>query len=646
MKLDKPGKNKKAGAPAGKPSPEGKKKNTPPPVNSLKIILGCIVAGVAFLLYVQTVNYSYALDDYSVIKENRITKQGTSAIPTIFKTSYRFGYNLNSDELYRPIPKALLALQWEMAPDSGSPGHWCNVLFYALLGFILFITLVKYFSGNLLLSFLTSLLFISHPIHTEVVANIKSIDEILCFLFLCLTLFFIHDYYNQSKKSVLFISLICFFLAFLCKESTITFLAVIPLALYFFCEKNTGKIARTTLWFLIPTVIFLIIRKNIIGSIGGKDAAFIDNILVSAPDALHRFATAIYILGLYLKLLIFPHPLMSDYSYNQVPFVGAGDWQFLLSFSAYIALIIIAIALFKKRHIISFAILFYFITISLFTNLVITIGTHMGERLIFIPSLGFAIVVAFLLTKLNKSKTENEKPEKISSFLKSAAFPISTCVVLIVLYSFKTIDRSKAWKDNYTLYSTDVLLSPNSARSHYYLGNLIGKEEFWKGKPEAEKNKWIEQARSELRRSLEIYPKYANAYLQLGLTYYYVKDYKSAELNFIEAIRLNPNDAVIRNNMGTVNFNTGKYKEAIDEFSHAVRLDPNYAEALCNLGCAYGTIGQYDNSINWLLKSVKADPLFVNGYYFLGVTYKLKGDPAMAELYTRKAKELNPSFKP
>src|SRR6185436_15304165 len=112
--------------------------------SKLKWMLGIFLALAGFLLYANTLNFEYTLDDYSVIKENRLTRQGWDAFPQIFKTPYRYGYYFTQDELYRPIPKAMFAIEWALSPDKAALGHWMNVLLYAATGLLLFFTLSKY----------------------------------------------------------------------------------------------------------------------------------------------------------------------------------------------------------------------------------------------------------------------------------------------------------------------------------------------------------------------------------------------------------------------------------------------------------------------------------------------------------------------
>ncbi len=153
--------------------------------NSIRRIMMLFIAGLAFLVYSNTLDHKYVLDDFGVIPENNITKKGVSGLPEIFSTTYRAGTNLIDNTLYRPLSKAMFAIEWQIAPNTPALSHWMNVIFFALTCVVLFSILTLCLNGNLLIPFIASMLFAAHPIHTEVVANIKSRDEIMCLL-LCL----------------------------------------------------------------------------------------------------------------------------------------------------------------------------------------------------------------------------------------------------------------------------------------------------------------------------------------------------------------------------------------------------------------------------------------------------------------------------
>ena len=151
----------------------------------MKIYLGILIAVFAFILYSGSIGHDFTLDDSSVVQENSVTKQGLSAIPTILKTDYWYGsgHNISRGPIYRPTSLIVYAIVWQFSPGDPHAYHLINVLFYAFSCLLLFLVLCKFFEDqNLLFPFICALLYTAHPIHTEVVNNIKSLDEILCFL--------------------------------------------------------------------------------------------------------------------------------------------------------------------------------------------------------------------------------------------------------------------------------------------------------------------------------------------------------------------------------------------------------------------------------------------------------------------------------
>ena len=103
--------------------------------------LALITTVLGFLLYCNTFQHDWALDDYSVIKENWVTQQGFGGIGTHLTHSYRHGYGTGFGTLYRPLSPVMFAMEWGIAPDSPGFMHFVNALFYALTGFVLFFTL-------------------------------------------------------------------------------------------------------------------------------------------------------------------------------------------------------------------------------------------------------------------------------------------------------------------------------------------------------------------------------------------------------------------------------------------------------------------------------------------------------------------------
>ena len=94
--------------------------------------LGVACACLAVLLYVNTLNHGYALDDYPTIYGNRLTTAGVRGIPTMLHTGYWYGLDGLNDWLYRPLSLVMFASEWQIAPAAPAVGHWVNVVLYAL----------------------------------------------------------------------------------------------------------------------------------------------------------------------------------------------------------------------------------------------------------------------------------------------------------------------------------------------------------------------------------------------------------------------------------------------------------------------------------------------------------------------------------
>jgi lipoprotein NlpI len=629
---------------------------------------------LGFIVYANTLDFGFVLDDYAAILENTSTKKGMAALGEIFSTSYRYGYILLADELYRPLPKAIFAIFWDLFPNNATPGHLLNVLLFAFTCYFIFHLICKWFPQQQKLALLTSLLFAVHPIHTEVVANIKSLDEILSFLLCLLSLDQYLTYKEKGNMSSIFLAMILFFAAFLCKESTITFLPIFPLFVYFkgnlnpslelnsrsglqsgpkenvsqkqisvdVNQSNHNPNYRAGLqssligiqWMLIPTIIFLLIRHSILNSSDMFSAAppsVADNALMYAKDSLTQLSGAVAMLGFYLYKLIVPLNLSFDLSYPEVTPAEISDWKFILSAVVLLVLLGWAIKGMKNRSPYSLALFFFFITVAVSSNIFMRIGTHYGERLMYVPSFGIVLLISILIIHFLEKKESSTK-----------SFTMPTMVVagvIVILFSGLTIARNPVWESNETLYNSGLISAPNSARVHYYVGLYKVKTDYIETLPEKDRDAAFNDGVVHLKKSIELYPFFTDAWTQLGIASYRVKNYPDALKYYEEAVKLNPYDPVVLNNSGSVYFDMQNYNEALKRYQQAVKYKPDYADAFMNIGSCYGVGGQYDLAITNLERAVEINPNLTQAYYFLGVTWRNKGNEAMAAKYFELAKK-------
>ena len=204
-----------------------------------------IIAVTAIGLYVMCLNYEYVLDDQIVITKNEFTKKGFSGIIDILTTESFTGYfgeqkNLLAGARYRPLSIVSFAIEQGIFGSNRQVRHGVNILLYALLGLLLFRLLSVLFPNTktdpkwyFTIPFLASLLFIAHPVHSEVVANIKGRDEIMTLIGALAALYAVLVHYRTKKMLWLVLSGVFMFLGLMAKENALTFLAVIPVTLYF-----------------------------------------------------------------------------------------------------------------------------------------------------------------------------------------------------------------------------------------------------------------------------------------------------------------------------------------------------------------------------------------------------------------------------
>ncbi len=614
--------------------------------SKMPFYLGFILVVYSILLYVNTLSHGFVLDDASLITQNWLVKSGFNGIPDILKTEYRFGYWNIAGNTYRPLSLVAFASLWQVFPNNPFPFHLLNVLLYGLTALVLFKTLKRFTGGRILMSFLIVLLYISHPTHTEVVANIKSLDEILSFLFLLFSLNYLFDFVESSKITKYVWSVVFFFLAFLSKESTITWLAIFPLSLFLFSDKKIKDIAILMTAYFGVTILFLIMRKVALGPNANDTIMFIDNYLIAAKDPLLRMGTAIYLMGQYLLLAIYPKVLSSDYSFSQFSYVYITDWRVIVTTIILLSAAVFALIQINKSKILAFAIFLFFITMSLVSNIFILIGTNFADRFLYVPTLSFSILLIWLLHKfLKPDEAKADKALTLNVFFSSGMRVIIPVLVIVLFCSLKTFSRNKDWESETTLYTADIKNASGSARMNYYMGLIYMREKAMKTDDLKLRNTYLDSAIVSFHNAINIYPDFAAPYSDLGLAFFRKNLYDDALYFYKKALSVDRTKPETYSNMGTLLFSMKRYNEAIEAFTNAIKYNPRYADAYLNLGSSYGTIGQYDLAIKNFIKVTEYAPEKTEAWYYIAVTYKNKGDIQNAMRYKNETLKRDPSLK-
>jgi len=352
--------------------------------------------------------------------------------------------------------------------------------------------------------------------------------------------------------------------------------------------------------------------------------------------------------------MIFPHPLSCDYSFSTIPLVkSAGNPGFLIALAIHLGGLIYAIINFKKKSVAAYAILFYLITISIVSNIFILIGTNMAERLMFVPSFGFCLLVAFLLVKL--LKIEKIKPQNLAQVFTKKTIVWFILIPILAVASMKTYSRNKDWKSISTLFNTDIKTVPNSIHMLYYHAGMISNSDSLAIQTPEKRTETLKLCEKELLKAVDIYPDFLDGHALLGKVYQRLGEYDKAIVHFKKFISLNDQDPVVFNNYGTCYGYKNDFENAKLNFERAIETSSIcYADALCNLGAVHIFYGEkylrennkneslksYNKSIELFNKTIECNVNYANAYKFLGVSYYALGDTTKGASYTKKGNEL------
>jgi protein O-mannosyl-transferase len=483
-----------------------------------------VLLTLALLVYANTLANGFTYDDEGYVLRSQ-------AVQT-FSLAKLFGPT-SGNHIYRPFAFSTFAANWAISGAQPFAYHLVNILLHAAVCLLLYFvlkTLLAAVSQGDVIAFAAALLFAAHPIHTEAVASIVGRSELLAAGFL-LAAWLLH---LQDRPIP---TLVCFALAMLSKESAVVFL---PLVL--FGDYALGKLKPLSRYISVAavTLLYIALLWTVQGHHFEKGPyAKVDNPLASLPTV-WRILNAIRVAWKYIGLQLYPATLSYDYSFNAIPLFT--NWTHTLP-AAFAALVVLCLWLWSiraKRSAWMLAGAIYFVGFAITSNILLSTGTIMGERLAYLPSAGFCLLIALIWASLERRRQ---------------AFAWALLLCLVAAFSLRTIVRNRDWRDNPTLYSTDIRAVPNSVRAHLNLGD----EFLRRGQ--------VEPAHNEFQLALNIYPDSDGALERFGMTEALMGQNQQACWDLGKALSLaqlnDPNYDLMAWNLATVLTRVGEDDEAL-----------------------------------------------------------------------------------
>lgn len=517
-------------------------------------------------LFINTLNNDFTYDDIQVIKNSRFIT-GDVGIKDLLNES-------------RPVRTVSLILDYKLFGLNPIGYHIQNIFWHGLSAVLLYFFLLRV-SRDQAVSLMASILFASHPVHVEAVANISHRKELLCLSFSLISLLLYlksYEYKGFLRYTTIITALLSFALALLSKQVA----AFLPLMaifyeLYFIPQCNKRLLLNNYKYLIIVGLISIL--YGVYYAIPAYNNFFIEKAVWYNITYTEYLSSTIKANLYYLRLLLWP---VNQSPHHPFPAPGhITDMEVLSALSLLILLFWTAIKLRKKAVLISFGILWYFAT--LLPVMLIPGTAHLlAERYLYIPSVGFVLVAGYAISKLL------DRGRIITGLL----------IAIISFYSINTVDRNLVWRDEYSLWLDAAKKEPKSWLAHNNLGNI---------------------------------------YQKMGRL-------NEAKTHYAEALKLRPNDPVIRNNLGTLYDEMGLLEDAVIEFQTAINLKHDYADAYYNLGGIYRKLRSFDKSIEAYEMALKFNPSFFKAYNNLGAVYADKGlyDKAINQYVS--ALKLNPTY--
>lgn len=398
----------------------------------------------------------------------------------------------------------------------------------------------------------------------------------------------------------------------------------------------------------------------------GRELDFVENPLVTEDDWLKLTATPFGVMAKYVQMLVAPVHMRFYYGYDQAKLLSwAQVWPVILPI-LYFGLLLFAFVRAKRWPIFTFGLAYLLLALLFISNFGVLVAGMVAERLAFIASLGFCILLAYGLFRLFKIS------EDAQTGLKQVK-PLFLVVVGVLLlgYGARTVVRNMAWEDAFTLYRSDIDNLPRSAKANQLMGYQYSLK--MANNPDNAQF-FYEQADKYLKQAIKIYPRFHSALFNLGNLHTIMNNCQAAIPYLERSLQLEPyfpdaclayascmeqygqNDEAIKyyervlsqrpdllgvyTNLSFIYFQQGDYQKAIEINKRALQVNPQFSDALINIGKTYITAGQASQSIEYFERAYPLSPNDINLVQTLLDLHSQIGDPKRAAFFRQREAEL------
>lgn len=569
-----------------------------------------VVFVVAFAAYGSSLRNGFAYDDDSILTDNpRVTAPltlGALFVEPYWKTREAGG-------LYRPL--TILTYRWNHALHGLKPFgyHLGNVVLHGLVSVLVALLAAAWLGPAGALA--AGLWFAVQPVHTEAVANVVGRAELLAALGVLLAAWvepagaaFRRGGAAVAAPSVpkgalagarpplpllpaRVVAPLGLAIGLFSKEVALGWLGVSLLrSLY------RGRRPDPGVWggYLVVTAAYFALRVAALGAVGHAKGVVIyrlDNVIATLPQP-EALWTALGVFGRYVSLLVVPWRLSADYSWPMIDRAGWGEPWSWFGLIAAASGVVLALRGLRRAGVemgpgaaVTMGLVLFGVTFAPVSNFVLHIGTVMGERLLYLPSAGVALIVGAGVERLLAARGGSLRVVVVAAGVLLVAAGGAHCWI-----------RGRDWHDSLSIHRASVVTSPRSSRAHFnYSAQLI-----LAGR--------VPEALSELRTAMSLDSTYTEAWVNLGNIQMSMGRPDEARRSLRKALETEPRWYSAHVSLGGVEIQTGNHRAALDPLERAIEIDATQPEAWFNLGLARLGVADTLGAVAALRRAVERNP--------------------------------------
>ena len=515
-----------------------------------------IVLALTFAVYIPTLRFQFVHDDRGQIVENPAV-HSWHFVPTYF-TAHVWAAVMPEElgNYYRPLFLLWLRINDVVFGSHAWGWHLTTVLAHLLTTLLVYLLACRLKVGRDV-ALLAALIFGLHPAHIEAVAWVSGVTEpLLGILLIASLLAYLRSRTEDGRlPKWKLVSLGLFALAMLEKETALILPGLLVVYEWTFGlaadqavnQKTILAWCRKTLGSIWPyfALIALYVPLRIYALKGFSHA-------VTPLRTAQLIFTWPSLIAFWIRHLVWPAGLSTFYDFPAVLHPTFTNFVWPAIFDVCVGIVLIVAAR-RSRTVAFFAVWLVLPLIPLLNLRVFVANDFAHDRYLYLPSVGFAVLLAMLLQKVCQGPPRG---------LGLPASLVITSVCLAALMAYGTMTESSYFRDNLTFYAYNVARAPHNADAESNYATVLAESGMYGA------------ALERFADVVKYHPTYWTAIFNLGLTYYKTGRMPQAEEYFLQAIRVNPNKPDQYFYLAMAQFKSGQTPQAIAAVRQAIAIRP------------------------------------------------------------------------